>query len=86
MCCRRLHWVKKAATLRKKLENTPLDRRPDAVLVIESGVYLGWNKVEAITEAGLFAFCTDGSFFARNVLSAEPDVRAYVKGSKEGSG
>jgi len=77
---------KKTATLRKKLENTPVDRRPDAALVIESGAYVGWEKVEAIAEAGLFAFCTDGSFFARNVLSAEPDVGEYVKARREGSG
>lgn len=72
---------KKSVSLRKKLESTPKSRRPDAVLAIESGAYVGWNKVEAIAEAGLFAFCTDGSFFARNVLSAEPDVSGYVNGS-----
>lgn len=66
--------------LRERLEATPEERRPDAALVVESGAYVGWQMC-GIGEEGFFAFCADGSYFARNVLTAEPDLIAYVGGN-----
>jgi hypothetical protein len=64
-------------TLRSKMLGTPEDRRPDGVLVIESGAYVGW-QLQALGEEGLFAFAADGSYFARNVIMASPHFKAYL--------
>jgi hypothetical protein len=63
--------------LKERLAQTPEDRRPDAALVIESGAYVGW-QVSGLGEDGFFAFCVDGSYFVRNVLTADPDFAAYL--------
>jgi len=67
-----------AESLRLKMTDTPGDRRPDCALVVESGAYLGWGGKISAGEEGLFAFCADGAYFMRNVLTAEPDLIAHV--------
>lgn len=69
--------------LGKCIEDTPEDKRPDAALVIESGAYIGWLG-RAIGPKGLFAFCVDGSYFVRNVLTAEPEWTEYLKEPEAG--
>jgi hypothetical protein len=71
---------KTAESLLERLQATPDDERPDTALVIESGAYSGWHGNTAEGEEGLFAFYIDCSFFARNVLIAEPDLAKYMTG------
>jgi hypothetical protein len=66
--------------LRNRLESTEFDDRPDTALVIESGAYA--SRVRGTTQSGsgtrgLFALCVDGAYYARNVITANPDLRAY---------
>jgi hypothetical protein len=69
--------------LRERIANTPMEQRPVAALVIESGAYVRtWEAPSATAEEGLFAFCVDCSLFARNVLFAEPDLERYVTAVK----
>ena len=69
---------KSAPGLARKLRATPEDRRPDVALVIDSGAYVGWNRPAVSGPEGLFAFCNDGTFFGRNVITADPDLDAYL--------
>jgi len=64
-------------TLKTRMQGTPEDRRPDGVLVIESGAYVGW-QIETAGDEGLFAFAADGSYFARNVIMASPHFKEYL--------
>ncbi len=67
-----------AQTLSSKLNEIPPNNRPDAVLVIKSGVYVtSWQTRQFSGSEGLLAFCADGSYFVRNVLAADPDLSAY---------
>jgi len=69
---------KNVENLSEKFHSIPEARRPDAVLIIESGAYVSqWQRNRTSGEAGLFAFCADGSLFVRNVLVAEPDLQMY---------
>jgi hypothetical protein len=70
---------KTVGTLNEKFKTIPKERCPDAALVIESGAYVSrWqNRISSGAE-GFFAFCADGSFFVRNVVVAEPDLRHYL--------
>jgi hypothetical protein len=63
-------------TLYSRLATTEEDKRPDAALVLESGVYVGPSG-SFLGAQGFFAFCKDLSFFARNVLVAEPMLDSY---------
>jgi hypothetical protein len=74
-----------AKTLQDKLEATAEGRRPDAALVIDTGAYVDWRVPAAEGQEGLFAFCEDCSFLARNVLFAEPDLAKYVTGTAGGT-
>jgi hypothetical protein len=65
--------------LKKRLHETPPESRPDAALVVESGVYVSWHS-EVEGRLGIFAFCIDCSYLARNVMFAEPDLLKYVAG------
>lgn len=69
-----------AEKLRKKLDSTPEEARPDAALVVESGAYRSW-RLSAEREQGLFAFCIDCSHLAREILYAQPDLATYVTAS-----
>jgi len=66
--------------LRKRMRETAEDSRPDAALVIESGCYTcpGITEREGAGAEGIFAFAVDASYFARNVLVAEPDLDRYL--------
>jgi hypothetical protein len=47
-------------------------------LVIESGAYVcELTGKKAQSAEGLFAFCLDLTYFARNVLTADVDVKKY---------
>lgn len=66
-----------AEKLRKKLDSTPEEARPDAAFVVESGAYRSW-RLAAEQEGGLFAFCIDCAHLAREILYAQPDLAEYV--------
>lgn len=74
-----------AMRLKDRLQATEESKRPDLALVIESGAYVGWRVSAAEGEEGLFAFCEECSFLARNVLIAEPDLAKYVTGTMSGT-
>jgi len=66
--------------LQRRLQETPESQRPDAVLVLESGAYVGLlTKSHAMGAAGLFSFCVDAAYFATNVLTAHPDFTGYFR-------
>jgi hypothetical protein len=69
------------ASLKKRMEETPEDQRPDCALIVESGAYVAYSGQVTDGEEGFFAFCADLSYFMRNVLMAEPDLIAHVGGS-----
>jgi hypothetical protein len=65
-------------SLEKRMNETPEERRPDAALVIESGAYK--NSItgrRGLSADGLFEFCLDLAYFARNVLTADIAVEKY---------
>lgn len=65
--------------LAERMNATAEDRRPDAALVIESGAYVcGLTGRRAAATEGLFAFCLDLTYFARNVLTADVAVERYL--------
>jgi hypothetical protein len=68
--------------LADRLNGTTQERRPDVALVIESGTYVGWQGTHAFGDEGLFAFCSDGAYFVRNVITADPDLREYLEKPK----
>lgn len=68
--------------LKMKLQSTPEESRPDAVLVVESGAYASW-RFDAEGELGLFAFCLDCSHLIREILFAEPNLIKYVTGRSD---
>ncbi len=70
---------KSLEALKKRLEATPVEARPDAALIIESGVYRG---VKAWTEkgsVGLLALGVDFAYFLSNVIAALPDFGSYLR-------
>jgi hypothetical protein len=69
---------KTSDVLAHRLSETPQERRPDVALVIESGAYVGWNGINVADDEGLFAFCSDGAYFVRNVITADPDLAMYL--------
>jgi hypothetical protein len=69
-----------AESLCTKLLGTPEEERPDCSFVIKSGHYVSWNGRMTTREEGFFQFCADCSYFMRNVLTAEPDLIAYIGG------
>ncbi len=65
--------------LAERMNATAEDRRPDAALVVESGAYVcGLTGRRAEAAEGLFAFCLDLTYFARNVLTADVAVDRYL--------
>jgi uncharacterized protein DUF6602 len=64
-------------TLKKKLDDTPPDRRPDGVLVIQSGAFVG-PGCEAYGALGLYGLAVVLTNLVRAVSSAEADIGAYV--------
>lgn len=66
-------------SIEKRLNSTNEDKRPDAVLVLSNG-----NYVSTITNRrgsgaqGLFALCADMTYFALNVLTAQPNLDDYL--------
>jgi len=64
-------------SLANRLNATSLERRPDLALVVESGACVGLTA-RGLGPSGLFAFCVDCSYFARNVVTAEPDLNSYL--------
>lgn len=69
-----------AESLKKRMADTPDDRRPDCALILESGAYVAFGGQITSGEEGFLAFCADLSYFMRNVLLAEPDLIAHVGG------
>lgn len=68
---------KSGEKLKRKLQDTPSESRPDAALVVESGAYASW-RFDAQGPLGLFAFCLDCSHLMREILFAEPDLVRYL--------
>ncbi|HEY4257317.1 MAG TPA: DUF6602 domain-containing protein [Candidatus Udaeobacter sp.] len=64
--------------LESRLRETEETKRPDSVLVLESGAYVGLlSDVRGSGVMGLFQFCVEAAHFATNVLTAHPDFRGY---------
>lgn len=64
--------------VKRKLESTDEEKRPDAVLVIDGGFYISkLTAREASGAEGLLALCADMAYFAQNVLTAQPNLDAY---------
>jgi hypothetical protein len=63
--------------LAERMARTPEQERPDVALVIDSEAYVGWLGVRETGARSLFSLAMDASYFARNVLTAEIDLRAY---------
>jgi len=82
----RIWWLvsrgpKTVKSLSSTLANIPLGERPDAVFVVESGVYSGC-AFSASTEAtsgpaGFLTFTYDLAWFVRNVTWAAPRITPY---------
>jgi len=63
----------------KRLHETDELKRPDGVLVVESGHYVNTlTNRQASGAEGLFALCADMSHFALNVLTAQPNLDGYI--------
>lgn len=68
---------KSADSLADLVNGTAEINRPDAALVLDSGAYVGPSG-RYVGADGLFAFCMDISYFARNVIVAEPLLVTYI--------
>jgi hypothetical protein len=65
-------------SLEARLRATAEEKRPDAVLVLDTGAYFCLKRNAGdVGAAGLFAFCTETASLASRVLMATPDFRAY---------
>jgi len=67
-------------SLQRRLDTTSIDARPDSALVVSSGAYASrvrGSTPRAFGPAGLFALCTDAAYYARNVVTAVPDLSKY---------
>jgi hypothetical protein len=65
--------------IEKRLASTDEQRRPDAVLVINNGIYINTlTNRRASGEQGLLALCADMTYFALNVLAAQPNFDGYI--------
>lgn len=66
--------------LAERIRSTPEEKRPDAVLVFESGAYFDAKSNSGdIGLEGYFAFSTGTSALMSEVLMATPDFRGYLK-------
>lgn len=65
-----------ADSLDRRISETDEGKRPIAALVLESGAYVG-RSGKFVGIEGLLAFCIDLSYFARNILVAEPKLDSY---------
>jgi len=64
--------------LENRLYATDEAKRPDAVLVVNSGSYVSTlTNRRASGAQGLFALCADMTYFTMNVLSAVPNLDSY---------
>lgn len=67
-------------SLKRAVLGAPADQRPNVAFVVESGAY--FNRVGGERcfdgDAGFFALCADTAGFARSVISADPQLDAYV--------
>jgi hypothetical protein len=73
--------------IERRLNSTDEKKRPDAVLVVSNGIYVSTlTNRRACGAQGLFALCADMTYFALNVLTAQPNLDAYFgsKGSAAG--
>lgn len=70
--------------LRDRLDSMPSEKRPDGLLVIESGAYSGCPLCASTTAvsgaAGFLAFTNDVAWLARNVQWAAPKIGGYLLG------
>lgn len=67
-----------------QLARTPEGKRPDSVLVIDSGVYVSHlTGVREIGPLGLLRLCTDATYFATNVLLAHANFAKYFNQSPD---
>lgn len=69
-------------SLKKSLENTPADERPDAALVISSGCFVGYG-IEAWGSPGLYALCALIDHELGRLLVARPNLFAYMDSTDE---
>jgi hypothetical protein len=81
---------KETETLMKWIGDAASDRRPDGILVIETGTYSGccfndWRS-GSVGAAGLFGFCADVAWLARNVTWSTPDLGEYFSQLAESLG
>ena len=63
-------------TLRRRMEQTPEDRRPAAALVLDSSVFVGWNGVAEGGKA-LWNVCIAIPLLAAEVTHASTDLTRY---------
>ena len=74
----------------ERLESTSIDSRPDAALVIDSGLFYGFN-VASTGPLGLYALCAVITRLLNAVAIASPNLMSYVqptlmkRGNVEGS-
>jgi len=62
--------------LRRRMEQTPEDRRPAAALVLDSNVFVGWNAMAEGAKA-LLNVCTAIPLLAAEVTHASTDLARY---------
>src|SRR5262249_6274393 len=81
---------KDAESLRRRLSRTAEAKRPDAILVVESGAYSACSlcpwTVAGNGAGGLLAFSVDTAWLARNVTWAAPNLRPYADALREDAG
>jgi hypothetical protein len=65
--------------LQKRLDSTHPKARPDGVLVVDSGCFMGFT-CRAVGAWGLYGFASELLLLARSVLVACPDIFGYGNG------
>ena len=70
---------KTADGLRQRLESTPENERPDAALVIESGIFSGLGIEASGGAAGLYAMCAAINQELARLALAAPNINAYLE-------
>ena len=70
---------KTCESLVDRINATPVDARPDAVLVIDPGAFASSNGMEASDCMALYALCIHMTDYLRDAAWGESDLSEYVK-------
>ena len=67
-------------SLKRAVLDSPEEERPNVALVVKSGAYFNRVGGERMGdgEAGVFSFCSDIAFLARNLMGASPELHKYI--------